>query len=98
MLDGIRNHPTVKRAIAAGEAQVGKIATQLLSNEKFVAGIQTIVSSALSAKGALDKQLKRALAAMNLPTTDDVDQLKAKLAELESLLDGLADKVSSIKK
>src|SRR5262249_11894103 len=63
MLGEMKNNPLVKRALAAGEERMSKIASQLLSNPRFVTGIQTIVSSALTAKGVLDKQLKRILEA-----------------------------------
>jgi hypothetical protein len=96
MLKDMKNHPMVKKALAAGEERMGKIVSQLLSNEKFVAGIQTMVASALSAKGSLDKSLKRVLTAMNLPTIEDVQQLRAKLDELETILDGVNERVTQL--
>ena len=78
------------------EERMGKVVSQLLSNQKFVSGVQTIVSSALSAKGTLDKSLKKALSAMNLPSTDDVEQLRKKIDELESLVEGVSEKVGKL--
>jgi hypothetical protein len=67
--------------------------TQLLSNEKVMHGVQTMVSSALTAKSTLDRSVRSAMQAVNLPSTDDVDELRRKLSELESVVDGLASKV-----
>ena len=63
----LKNNPVMKKLVETGEERIGKIAQQLLSNEKFVATIQTLVSRTLSAKGTLDKSLRSALSAMNLP-------------------------------
>ena len=73
--------------------RVGKLAQQLLSNEKFVATIQTLVSRSLSAKGSLDSALRTALGAMNLPSTADVEQLRAKVDDLERLLSAIEEKI-----
>jgi hypothetical protein len=96
MLKEMRNNPLLKKAFALGEEQVGKIASQLLSNERFVKGIQATVSTALSAKGSLDKSLRRVLSAMNLPSRDDVDSLAQKLADLEATLDAISEKVGQL--
>jgi hypothetical protein len=92
MIEGLLNNPTVKRALALGEERMGRLVTQLLSNEKVMHGVQTMVSSALTAKSTLDKGVKSAMQAVNLPSTDDVAELRRKLSELESLVDGLASK------
>jgi hypothetical protein len=39
--------------------------------------------------------MRTARAAVHLPSTDDVDELRRKLAELESMVDGLAAKVEA---
>ncbi|BDG08431.1 hypothetical protein [Anaeromyxobacter paludicola] len=93
MLDEMMRHPAVKKALERGEERVGKLVTQLLSNEKFVSGLQSVVASALSAKTAVDRGVKRTLQAVNLPSTEDVEELRRKLSDLESMLDQLADRV-----
>ncbi len=92
----LKNNPVMKRLVETGEERVGRIAQQLLSNERFVAAIQTIVSSSLAAKGTLDKSLRAALAAMNLPSTADLDSLRRKLDDLEQLLTSLEAKVDAL--
>jgi hypothetical protein len=43
--------------------------------------------------GTIDKGVRQALHAANLPSKEDVASLKRKLEELESMLDGLAERV-----
>lgn len=92
----LKDNAVLKRLVANGEEQVGKLAQQLLSNEKFVGAIQTIVSRSLSAKGALDKSLRAALAAMNLPSTADLELLREKVDELERLLSSVETKLDGL--
>lgn len=92
----LKNNPVMKKLVETGEERIGKIAQQLLSNEKFVMAIQSIVSRTLAAKGTLDKSLRTALAAMNLPSTADLEQLRSKVEDLEKLLASIEEKVDSI--
>jgi polyhydroxyalkanoate synthesis regulator phasin len=92
----LKNNPVMKKLVATGEERIGKLVQQLMSNDKFVAGIQTIVSRALSAKGALDKSIRTALSAMNLPSTGDLETLRAKIDDLEALLGKLESKVDAL--
>jgi hypothetical protein len=55
--------------------------------------VQTAVSAALSAKGVFEKNLRTALSAMNLPSTQDLESLQAKVTELETLLGQIDAKV-----
>ena len=92
----LKNNPVMKKLVETGEERIGKIAQQLLSNEKFVMAIQSIVSRTLAAKGTLDKSLRTALAVMNLPSTADLEQLRSKVEDLEKLLASIEEKVDSI--
>ena len=67
-----------------------------MSNEKFVAAVQTLVSRSLAAKGTLDSALRGALSAMNLPSTGDLEQLRTKVDELERLLTSVESKVDTL--
>lgn len=93
---GITSNPVVQKLVEAGEAQVGRVANQLLSNEKFLLAIQNIVSRTLSAKGTLDKSLRGALATMNLPSTADVEALRRKLDDLDRTMTELDAKLSRL--
>ena len=92
----LKSNPLVKKWVATGEAQVGKLAQQILANEKFVTGIQTVVQKTLGAKGAFDRNIRVALSAMNLPSTQDLEQLRGKVSELEAVLVKLDEKVGQL--
>jgi len=90
MFEELKKNPFLQKALAAGEERVGKTVAALLSNEKVMAGVQRAVSSAFEAKAAVERGVKTAMQAVNLPSTEDVAELKKRLAELESIIDGLA--------
>lgn len=92
----LKDNPVMKKLVATGEERVGKLVQQLMSNEKFVAGIQRIVTSGLQAKGTLDKSIRTALSAMNLPSTGDLENLRGKIDDLEKMLGSLEAKIDSI--
>jgi hypothetical protein len=91
-----KDNPMMKKLVATGEERIGKIAQQLLGNEKFVGTVQTIVSRTLSAKGTLDKSIRSALSAMNLPSTGDLEIVREKVDELERLLTSVEGKVDEL--
>jgi hypothetical protein len=93
ILDDLLKNPAVQRALSAGEERMGKLVTQLLSSERVMHRVQTVVASALTAKSSLDRGIRTAMSAVSLPTTEEVEELRRKLAELETMLDGLAAKV-----
>lgn len=88
----------VKKMFELGEEQVGKLAQQLLSNEKFVGAMQTVVGNSLKAKGIVDKNIRLALSAMNLPSVADLDALRHKLEELEETIKRLEESVGRMAK
>ncbi len=92
----LKDNPVMRRLVATGEERIGKLVQQLMSNEKFVTGVQTIVSRGLSAKGTLDKSIRTALSAMNLPSTGDLETLREKIDDLEALLGKLEGKVDQL--
>lgn len=92
----LKNNPVMKKLVETGEERIGKIAQQLLSNEKFVTAIQTIVSRTLSAKGTVDKSIRTALSAMNLPSSADMETLRGKVDDLERLLASIEAKVDAL--
>ena len=92
----LKDNPVMKRLVATGEERIGKLVQQLMSNEKFVASIQSTVSRALSAKGTVDKSIRSALSAMNLPSTGDLDTLREKIDELEKMLSQLEGKIDTL--
>ena len=92
----LRDNPMVKKLVETGEERMGKLASTLLSNESFVAAVQSLVSKSLAAKGSVDKSLRSALAAMNLPSSADVESLRAKVDDLERLLTSVEKKLDAL--
>ena len=92
----LKDNPVMKKLVETGEERIGKIAQQLLSNEKFVAMVQSLVSRSLAAKGTLDTALRTALSAMNLPSTADLELLRAKVDDLEKLLASVEGKIDAL--
>ncbi len=92
-LEDVLRNPVLKRALEAGEERVGKVVSGLLASDRITTGLQTLVGSALHAKETFDRGVGQALHAANLPSRDDVASLKKKLAELESMIDGLTERV-----
>jgi hypothetical protein len=88
----LRN-PMLKRALEVSEERMGRAVGKLLASERVTTGLETLFSSAIQAKETFDKGVRQALHAANLPSKEDVASLKQKLAELESMIDGLAAKV-----
>ncbi len=92
----LKNNPMMRRLVETGEERIGKIAQQLLSNERFISTVQGLVSRSLAAKGTLDKSLQTALSAMNLPSSHDVQGLQRKVDDLERLLSSVEGKVDTL--
>lgn len=92
----LKDNPVMKKLVETGEERIGKIAQALLSNEKFVAMVQGLVSRSLVAKGTLDSALRTALSAMNLPSTADLELLRSKVDDLEKLLASVESKVDTL--
>ena len=90
------DNPMFKKMMASGEEQLGKVVSQLVANESFLATIQSAVTKALEAKGAFDRQISGALQAMHVPTTQDMQKLNDRLDELERIFEGLSSKVDAI--
>ena len=93
LFDDVLRNPLVKKALEAGEEQVGKVVGKLLASDGLTGGFQSLVTTARQARETLERGVSQALHAANLPSKDDVAAMKRRLEELESMLDGLADKV-----
>jgi hypothetical protein len=92
----LKDNPMVKRLVEQGEERVSKLATQLLSSERFASTLQAVVQRTLNAKGFMDKNLRLVLSAMNLPSTGDVRALHDRLDDLERLIGELDGKVAGL--
>jgi polyhydroxyalkanoate synthesis regulator phasin len=92
----ITDNPLLKKLLSQSEDQLGKLAAQLVGNPAFVSALQKAVSSAIEAKGFLDRQVGGALQSMQVPTTQDMQKLNDRLDELERIFEGLSAKVDVI--
>jgi len=95
LFDEVLKHPVVKKAIAAGEEQAGRVVGKLLSSDAVAAGISNLLSAASAARATFDAGVQTALKAANLPSSNDVQALKQKIEELEALIDDLSARVDA---
>jgi hypothetical protein len=94
MLRDLLDHPLLKQARAAGEEQLGRAIGQILSPSRAGATVQAMLAVAGEARERIDRGLRAALDAAQVPSTHDVDDLKRRLGEMEELLDGLAARLT----
>jgi hypothetical protein len=94
MLRDLLDHPLLKQARAAGEEQLGRALGQILSPSRAGATVQAVLAVADDARERLDRGLRAALDAAQVPSTRDVDDLKRRLGEMEELIDGLAARLA----
>src|SRR5512136_1208976 len=94
MLRDLLDHPLLKQARAAGEEQLGRALGQILSPSRASATVQAMLAAAGEARERIDRGLRAALDAAQVPSTRDVDDLKRRLGEMEELLDGLAARLT----
>jgi hypothetical protein len=93
LFDDLLKNPLLKKAVAAGEEQAGKVVGRLLSSDAIANGLQGLLTAASTARATFDAGVKRALEAANLPSASEVQSLRQKLDELEALLDDLSSRV-----
>ena len=93
-LRDVLDSPVLKRALEAGEERMGKVVAGVLASERITTGLQRLVGSALQAKETFDRGVGQALHAANLPSREDVAGLRKRLAELEAMIDGMAERTA----
>lgn len=82
--------------LGLGEERLGELLSQLMANELFVHAMQNAVTSSLSAKRTVDKNLMRALSMINVPTLEDVEELREKLNALDDVMVEVYQRVQHI--
>ncbi len=83
--------------LSTGEEQMGKFATQLLSNEKFMTALGRAMSGAREVKDTIERGVQASLGAMNIPSSADVRKLSDKVEELERIFEGLSKKIDGLR-
>lgn len=92
------DHPLFKKMIETGEERMGKLAQNLLSNERVMGVLQKTVTAALEAKGLVERNVQTALSTMNIPTAGDVRKLEGKIEELEKVFETLTGKIGELQR
>jgi hypothetical protein len=90
LFDDVLKNPVLKKVLAAGEEQAGRVVTRLLASERVTTGLQGLLGAASAARATLDAGVQGALRAANLPSAGEVQALKQKIDELEAVLDDLS--------
>lgn len=83
----------VKGILGLGEERFNDAVAQLLANERFVNAMQGAITGGLEAKRSVDKNIDRIYSVANVPTLEDVEQVRDKLLELEDLLADVRDRI-----
>jgi len=79
-----------------GEERFSRLATQVLASERFVGLLQTAVRGTLAARRVVDRNLRMALSALNLPSTADVRAINDRLDDLERLLNEVDERLQHL--
>jgi polyhydroxyalkanoate synthesis regulator phasin len=93
LFDDVLRNPVLKKALAAGEEQAGRVVGKLLSSEAVATGLQGLLNAASTARATFDAGLKTALKAANLPSAGEVQALKQKVDELEAIVEDLSSRL-----
>ncbi len=79
-----------------GEERMGELVGQLLANPRFAGAVERAVTSGLRAKKGVDSTLSSVFSAANVPTVEDVVEVKTKLTELEDALGDIEDRLGRL--
>lgn len=82
-----------KQLMDSGEEQVTKFATRLLSDEKFVVALQSVMERSLRTREVFEMQAKRALSYLSVPLAEDISELSSRISILEAQLEHLTERL-----
>jgi polyhydroxyalkanoate synthesis regulator phasin len=95
LLDDVLKNPVLKKALAAGEEQAGRVVGKLLSSEAVVSGLQGLLSAASTARATLEAGVQSALKAAHVPAAGEVEALREKVQALEAQLGDLSARLDA---
>ena len=75
------------------EETLSLISNKILSNERLLNLIQTIIAKAITAKGRVNKNMEVVLNSLNLPTRKDIQKLYEHIDELDEKIAKLLKKL-----
>ncbi len=87
------SNPLIQEVMKRGEERLSKLATQVLASERFVTFMQATVKQTLGAKRIVDRNLRLALSALNLPSSRDIQAINDRLDDLERLLNEVDERL-----
>lgn len=87
-----------KKFVSVGEQKLNELATQVLSNEAIIDGLQDIMKTALTARKQAVATVKSALKLVNVPSLDDIKRLETKLDEVEAVFADVREALDSKQK
>jgi hypothetical protein len=79
-----------------GEAQLARLAEELLANPRFADAFARALEKALATKGRMDRNMQTVLGLLNLPSRSDVQRLLTKLEAIQGSLVNLNLKVDRL--
>lgn len=79
-----------------GEAKLGQLAEELLSNPRVADAFANTLRKAFETKGKVDKNLQTVLALLNMPSRADVSRILTKLEAIQGSLVNLNLKVDRL--
>ena len=79
----------------ASEEHITRLATKLLSNESFVLALQAMVSRTLRTRDQLESALRVVLATLAVPTSEDIDGLADRVADLEAQIESISRRIET---
>jgi len=82
--------------LSLGEERMVEVLNQLVANETFVQMLQSTLESSQAAKTRVEQGLEGLAMSLNLPTLEDVNQVKERLSEVEGMLDAIESRITSI--
>jgi predicted RecB family endonuclease len=86
----------VKSILSLTEEGLSDVVAQLLKNDSFVSAMQRAVTSSLAVKSTVDRSMLGVLSALHVPTLEDVEKVKERLAELEDALEEIEHRVGKL--
>jgi hypothetical protein len=92
----LRANPIVREVMKRGEERLSKLATQVLASERFVGVLQATIRSTLGARRVIDRNLRMALGALNLPSSADVRAINDRLDDLERVLNEVDERLQRL--
>jgi hypothetical protein len=86
----------LKRLYEMGEAKLGQLAEELLSNPRVADAFAHTLRKAFETKGKVDKNLQTVLGLLNMPSRADVSRILTKLEAIQGSLVNLNLKVDRL--